>query len=167
MTVTRGGRGRKKIGSMDLAGVPVPQESSKAVRPAKQSKSFVTGSRVSSNIKVVPGAGVPTRTIFVSRVCPDTSVADVRELLKKEAGVFDHIISRVKSKYDSYASFHVQIVAAKMESLLSPDLWPSGACISVFYGKLFPERIVGAEFSSIFQRNGSKTLEGVNHINYA
>lgn len=77
---------------------------------------------------------VRKRALFVSRLAPSVSPADIKDLLKDFN--LEHLVcNKLKTKYSSYNSFHVEVLSSDFEKLFNSDVWPSGIFVSPFYGK--------------------------------
>ena len=68
--------------------------------------------------------------VFATRYKPDTTEDDVKSDLKADPRIkdLDICVEKVKTKYDTYASFPVTCVCKEDESKLfyMQDLWPPG-----------------------------------------
>ncbi|GBN10495.1 hypothetical protein AVEN_191968-1 [Araneus ventricosus] len=53
---------------------------------------------------------------------------------RKNSGL--KICHRLKTKYQSYASFHIEVYENDLKQLLDSTFWPAGCLITEFYGKL-------------------------------
>lgn len=49
---------------------------------------------------------------------------------------------KLVTKYQTYSSFHVQVLETDLERVSDPSVWPEGCIISEFYGRLKNEQIV-------------------------
>lgn len=51
---------------------------------------------------------------------------------------------KLRTKYDSYASFHLSGDDEVFAVMNSPDVWPDGSIFHQFFGKLDESRVVEA-----------------------
>ena len=59
-------------------------------------------------------------------------------------------ISKLRTKHDTYSSFHVEVEENNLEKLFNAACWPEGCFVSPFDGKLKAEQIID---------NGSETTK--------
>ena len=103
-------------------------------------KPVLCGSGISGSIKVIKKE--PTnKAIFVSRLAPEVTISEVSEYLNNQ-NLKPIKITKLKTKYNSYTSFHVEIQDDKFEELFNAKYWPEGSFISTFYGKLRSEQAI-------------------------
>mgnify|MGYP003623439250 FL=1 len=58
-------------------------------------------------------------------------------------------VTKLKTKYDTYASFHVEFLEEQFDEVFRAESWPEGSFVSQFYGKLRTEQIyVSSEVNS-------------------
>ena len=50
-------------------------------------------------------------------------------------------ITKLKTKFDTYSSFHIEIEEEQFEEFFNADFFPEGSFISPFYGKLRSEQV--------------------------
>ena len=99
--------------------------------------------RSDANDQVIIGQGTNGRNqsstkrrkpvgVFVSRLHPQTTAADVDAHLRDESG---HIVKseRLATKCDTYASFCVRCGDAIAQNLLDPNFWPKGTMVKRFF----------------------------------
>ena len=102
-------------------------------RPERQDRQVIVGSGNSHHsIKVVPRGKDNQSSVFVSRLDPETSVNTLSE----------HVFSttklklkgiKLRSRYDTYASFRIFAPNNEVDKLLVPSIWPKGAIVRQFY----------------------------------
>ncbi|KAL1447347.1 hypothetical protein WDU94_008899, partial [Cyamophila willieti] len=81
--------------------------------------------------------------IFVTRITPDTSAKKLGEDLRSGAPELSSVkCSKLKTKYDSYASFHIVVPEAEKVLISSEEVWPEGALVKQFSGKLLKTHVV-------------------------
>ncbi|GBM10009.1 hypothetical protein AVEN_185294-1 [Araneus ventricosus] len=77
---------------------------------------------------------------FLSRLGPDTTVNDITNFPAPLNLKFLQC-HRLKTKYQSYASFHIDVYENDLKQLLDATVWPEGCLIAEFYGKLRNDQI--------------------------
>ncbi len=82
---------------------------------------------------------VPSRTVFVSRLHPDTTANEIADIIGTE-DVKQCIVQKIKTKYESYSPFNLRVDEKVVGKLLSPGCWPDGVTFKIFFSKLFPEQ---------------------------
>ncbi|GBO16272.1 hypothetical protein AVEN_152024-1 [Araneus ventricosus] len=75
------------------------------------------------------------KAIFLSRLGPETTVNDITNFLAPLNLKFLQC-HRLKTKYQTYASFHIDVYENDLKQLLDSTVWPEGCLIAEFYGKL-------------------------------
>lgn len=94
-------------------------------------KPVLCGTSVVNNIKVV----TKTKALFVSRLAPDVTAEEMTQHL----GSFNMKplkITQLKTKYNTYASFHIEVDEKQFDEMFDSKYWPAGCFVSQFYGKL-------------------------------
>ncbi len=79
----------------------------------------------------------------MSRLHPDTTADEIADVIRAE-DVTDCIVQKIKTKYESYSSFHLRVDEKVISKLLSSECWHDGVTFKMFFGNLFPERIIEA-----------------------
>jgi hypothetical protein len=80
-----------------------------------------------------------TKAIFISRFCPDVTTDDVVTSLKEQLSLKKLVCTRLKTKFSTYASFHVSVLEDEFPPINNTGVWPAGCLIASFYGKLTPD----------------------------
>jgi hypothetical protein len=62
-------------------------------------------------------------------------------LLKEELSLKNLVCTRLKTKFNSYASFHIFVNKDKLPLITNTSMWPNGCVITPFYGKLTPDQV--------------------------
>jgi hypothetical protein len=114
--------------------------------PPARSRALLFGNKNGSSLETVPKK-VRTRALFVSRFSPQVSSADVEKSLKDQLQLTSLKCSKLKTKYDSYSSFHISVSVDDFELINNANVWPAGCLIAPFYGRLNPDQIYPAETS--------------------
>lgn len=102
-------------------------------------KPVLCGTNSASKLKVIQKEP-RKKAVFVSRLAPDITVNDITQHLEHQNLKFIKI-TQLKTKYDTYASFHIEVEEQKFEEVFSEKYWPEGCFVSQFYGKLRSEQI--------------------------
>jgi hypothetical protein len=55
------------------------------------------------------------------------------------------VCTRLKTKCNSYASFHISVAEDEFPLIDDTGVWPSGCLIAPYYGKLTPDQIFTPE----------------------
>ncbi|KAG0411753.1 hypothetical protein HPB47_011115 [Ixodes persulcatus] len=95
----------------------------------------LVGANKSTKIATV-ARGPVKKTLFVSRLHPDTSSDDITNLLSGVVTDKELTCTRLKSKYSSYASFHISVSAVNFDRINDPSVWPEGCLFRLFRGTL-------------------------------
>ena len=115
---------------------------------SKKPRVAMIGVRSSSSLSVVQKR-VRMKSLFVSRFSPDVTSSDVEASLKDQLQLASLACTRLKTKYNSYASFHVSVAEDDFHLINNTGVWPNGCLIAPFYGRLSPEQIYSVEESEI------------------
>jgi len=94
------------------------------VKPLFGSK---TSNSNQSTLKVVD----TKRWIFISRVQPGTSEDDVITYLEN-AGIVNSVCTKLKTSYDTYASFKVGVPESEFDKVFCAEFWPNGTLFRIF-----------------------------------
>ena len=102
-------------------------------------------------------------SVFVSRYPPGTTVDEVKKDLMMDPRMkdLDLQVEQVKTKFDTYTSFHVTCVCKEKEAQLfiGPDLWPRG----ILYRPWKEKRKFNVQGTGGFNVQGQGSFN--NHIN--
>lgn len=93
----------------------------------------VIGSGKTDTIKAV--TAVKRLSVFMSRLPPGTGEDAVRAYVKKQTGAEDVTATKLKSKYDSYESYRLDILNPSSADILNPELWAQGLVVRRFFVK--------------------------------
>ncbi|KAG0421395.1 hypothetical protein HPB47_002713 [Ixodes persulcatus] len=75
------------------------------------------------------------RALFVTKLASDTICEDVSSHLSS-VGIDKVECRRLKTRFDTYASFHVAVAAEDFEKLADPAVWPKSCLFKPFRGTL-------------------------------
>ncbi|GBM26621.1 hypothetical protein AVEN_85222-1 [Araneus ventricosus] len=103
-------------------------------------KVVINGARAISGLKII-GKMLKRKIIFfLSRLGPDTTANDITNFLDQLNLKFFQC-HRLKTKYQSYASFHIEVYENDLQQLLDSTFSPEGCLIAEFYAKLRNDQI--------------------------
>ncbi|XP_077979457.1 uncharacterized protein LOC144434821 [Glandiceps talaboti] len=74
----------------------------------------------------------PPARVFVSRLQPHTSSQTVVNFIRSKTNI-ESKCERLKSKYESYASFVIEVPHAQLPELMNASVWPEGALVRRYY----------------------------------
>lgn len=86
--------------------------------------------------------------LFVSRLRPDTSVADVQALVEPFLDGKSIVCSKMVTRFPSYSSFHLSCDQAVFDAINKPEVWPEGSIFHPFFGQLDHARTYPLETTS-------------------
>lgn len=105
----------------------------------RRAKASIRTSKI-CKVKTVPRKST-SKALFVSRLHPDTSAADVLDIIKPVLRTKVASCSKRKTKCTSCASFHICVDDEAFELLNSPDVWLEGSLFHQLFGKLEVSRV--------------------------
>ncbi|KAG8277041.1 hypothetical protein J6590_050876 [Homalodisca vitripennis] len=113
-------------------------------------KDVIIGKKTDSFIKTIPVRPRPTRrkALFISRLCPEVSASDIEGYIKHEVTLDFVKCSQLRTKYEDYASFHIEVNETDMDKVLNADIWPSGCLLTKFKGVLRKEAVINGTSSN-------------------
>lgn len=82
-----------------------------------------------------------TKSFFVSRLAPESTCKDLEEYIKSEINVTLIKCTPIKTKFNTYASFHVSVDVDDFDKLNREDAWPAGIIVKPFHGRLYSDII--------------------------
>ena len=103
-----------------------------------------------------------TKALFVSRFCPEVSAADVEKSLKEQLSLKKLICTRLKTKFNTYSSYHVLVLEDEFPLINNTGVWPTGCLIAPFYGKLKPDQMYSPSTPVTGGRSISKACSQVD-----
>ncbi|GBM09765.1 hypothetical protein AVEN_101809-1 [Araneus ventricosus] len=111
------------------------RNSSSAVKRVKSdSKLVINGASKVSSLKSV-GKMPKRKAIFLTRLSLDTTVYEVSQFLN--ALKLNHLLCRrIRTKFQSYPSFHVEVSESDFHLLSDASIWPEGCLVTEFFGRL-------------------------------
>ncbi|PSN57845.1 hypothetical protein C0J52_04384 [Blattella germanica] len=100
----------------------------------RRRKIIVNGANTSAKLRVIS----KNKALFVTRFGPETNSEDIEDFIKENKNILAKV-TKLKTKHNSYASFHVEVRDSDFETLFTSEIWPEGSMISEFYGRLRTE----------------------------
>ncbi|XP_033610480.1 uncharacterized protein LOC111872200 [Cryptotermes secundus] len=82
-----------------------------------------------------------TKALFVSRFSPKVTADDVHKSLKEQLSLKKLVCTRLRTKFNTYASFHITVTEDEFSLINDVGVWPSGCLIAPYYGKLAPDQV--------------------------
>jgi hypothetical protein len=133
------------------------------VKPRRQPLIGV-GSSVSLPVITKPQR---SKALFVSRFSPEVTSDDVSKTLKEQLSLERLVCTKLKTKFNTYSSFHISVTEDEFSLINNTSIWPSGCLIAPYYGKLTPDQIfttstpeAGAPAVSIKSAAGNDGADG-------
>jgi hypothetical protein len=79
---------------------------------------------------------VKTKALFVSSFSPDVTSTDIENSLKEQLLLKSLVCTRLTTKFNIYASFHVSVTEEDFPLINNVGVWPDGCLVAPFYGYL-------------------------------
>lgn len=126
----------KQVENVDSNGISASADCSKnsnwQVKTKKKRKPKL-GKKEDSSLKVVKHFSKPAE-IFISRLEPNTTEAQLNSFVQSQFMYASSVsCNKLKTKFDSYSSFHVSLTGVSFADALILDNWPAGALVKRFY----------------------------------
>ena len=96
-----------------------------------------------------------SKAIFVTRLAPGTSQNLIENHLKSNIKIPTAICSKLKTKHDTYSSFHISVEESDIDKIMDPNSWPEGALLTTYFGKLNEEQ----KYVPLFQNPTASSKE--------
>nr|CAD7587621.1 unnamed protein product [Timema genevievae] len=109
-----------------------------------RARKLLTGNKIATDLQTVNKV-FKKKSLFVTRFSPEVSSLAIQSYLTKELNLDYLVCSKLKTKFNSYSSFHISVKEDDFPMINISDIWPSGCLIAPYYGKLLPEQIVCEE----------------------
>jgi hypothetical protein len=84
---------------------------------------------------------VINKSLFASRFSPDVTASDVEQSLRDQLQLASLVCTRLKTRHNSYASFHISVAENDFHLINNTGVWPNGCLIAPYYGRLNPDQI--------------------------
>jgi hypothetical protein len=79
--------------------------------------------------------------LFVSRFSPDVTAQNIKSSLEKQLELSSLTCIRLKTIFNTYASFHVSAIEKDFPFINNTGVWTNGCLIAPFYGRLNANQI--------------------------
>jgi len=112
-----------------------PDDWQKVKKKVKKPSKSLVGKLKGGTLKCIQSQRRPA-DIFISRLHPATTAAEVKSFVSAQFKSAKNVsCSQLKTKYDTYASFYVQIDGITFSESLNLDNWPEGLLVKRFYNR--------------------------------
>jgi hypothetical protein len=71
----------------------------------------------------------------------EVTTTDIERSLNEQLKLKSLSCTRLKTKFNSYASFHISVAEDDFHLINNTGVWPSGCLIAPYYGRLSPDQI--------------------------
>ncbi|PNF20345.1 hypothetical protein B7P43_G12886 [Cryptotermes secundus] len=85
-----------------------------------------------------------SKALSVSWFSPKVTADDVHKSLKEQLTLKQLVCTKLKTKFNSYSSFHISVLEDEFSLINSTGVWPSGCLIAPYYGKPTADQIFTA-----------------------
>lgn len=100
------------------------------------------GARNSTFLKVARKSVKPrTKAIFATRFDPTVTDKEISDYIQKEINIGYLKVAQLKTKFDTYASFHIAVAEKDYNDIFNPMFWPEGVLINHYRGPLKSEQL--------------------------
>lgn len=125
----------------------------------RQQKFIVGGKSKTASLKTA-SRSPKKAAVFVSRLDQSTQSREVEDFLL-DLNLTHLVCTKMKTKYNTYSSFHVEVLESELNILLDESVWPDGSIVTKFFGRLRRDQITESgctisdpgEISSIAQND--------------
>jgi hypothetical protein len=111
-------------------GLLTPSHNAKSA-VSKKHKTRMIGVRNSYSLPII-ARRVKTKALFVSRFSPDVTATDIENSLKEQPLLKSLVCTRLKTKFSTYASFHVSVTKEDFPLINNVGVCPDGCLIAPF-----------------------------------
>jgi hypothetical protein len=118
--------------------INMPPAKISAVNKVKPRRQPLIGVSNSLSLPVISKPG-RSKALFLSRFRPEVTADDVHKSLKKQLSLKKLVCTKLKTKFNSYSSFHISVMEDEFALINNIGVWPSGCLIAPYYGKLMPD----------------------------
>ena len=102
-----------------------------------------------TSILLVVSKRVKTKALFVSQFSPEVSSRDIEKSLKEQLKLSLLACTRLKTKFNTYVSFHISVTEDDFPLIYNTGVWPDSCLIAQFYGQLNPDQIFHSASSTL------------------
>lgn len=118
---------------------PIDGEGFQVVAKKRKVRKVTQGVLTSSALETVP-VRAKMKSLFVSRFSPKVNGKSIEDSLKNQLTLSSLVVTKLKTKYETYSSFHISVEEKDFHLINNTGVWPVGCLIAPFYGKLKPEQ---------------------------
>lgn len=79
--------------------------------------------------------------LFVSRLQPGTTERDIINSINEQININSFKCTQLKTKFDSYTSFHIAVEEKDFPVINNIEIWPLGCLLMPFLGRLNKSQI--------------------------
>lgn len=102
----------------------------------KNAKNVKFGTSKANN-DLVSSHFIRKRALFATRFRSTVTVEDIGAWLKNpNININNFTCTKLKTKFSSYNSFHIEVEDSSFPAINDPNVWPEGILIAPFFGKL-------------------------------
>lgn len=84
------------------------------------------------------------KALFITRLDPTTTAEEVENDLKADLPLLDDLkVSKLATRLNHYASFHIQVPLKDFPLINNTTIWPEGILVKEFLGRLTPDKCFG------------------------
>lgn len=137
------GTGLKSVPPNNPAG-PVSRAANGPTQHSRRPTASIGASASSSIKSIAPVKRVRTRNLFITRFDPTVTDQIIQDHLKSNLAVLKYVkITRLSTRHETYASFHVEVSDEDFSFINNSSIWPEGILFKEFLGRLKPEKCYG------------------------
>lgn len=108
-------------------------------RKRNKNREHRVGTLANSKLEMAPER-IKTKSLFVSRFSPNVNKSNIEDSLKSQLNVRSLVVTKLKTKYQTYSSFHISVDERDFDLINNTNVWPAGCLIAPFFGKLKTEQ---------------------------
>jgi len=116
------------------AGANLPPVTQVKSHVAAKKKPVTIGTAKGNRLRCAPSAP-KKRHIFVSKLDPSTTENEVCDSVSKATGLEIKCV-KLQARFNTYASFRIEVGVEDFDKLLDPDVWDEGILVKPFFGRL-------------------------------
>lgn len=94
---------------------------------------------MTSTLEMAP-VRIKSKSLFVSRFSSKVNATNIEDTLKNQLNLRSLVVTKLKTKFQTYSSFHISVDERDFELINNAEVWPAGCLIAPFYGKLKSEQ---------------------------
>ena len=74
-------------------------------------------------------------SLFISRLPPGTEAETIQEYAKEQVGTTEVVATKLKTRFDSYESYRLDLTNPSVSDVLDPEIWAQGLLVRRFFTK--------------------------------